>query len=346
MPRSAFAVVKPTAGQDQLQPPQGPTGNLAPQRQLSGASEVSSLTSVPATGQVSTGAQSDHTAGQAQQQCTAIPEESIVSSEPAYERPPVTLRDEGPRVETPQTATSAEKDDIYGATPKQSAHATPVAPQTQYAVGEHVIFSEAAQEPSTEPESKFAGPLPSRSPNRSPESNPAFRVEPPPQQQQQQQGFVVDAPPVTVEPATPSSATTATTATTPTTVAVTSKSSSPDEEGEEEPPSPTESELNRKNREASGSGSGAAPATNTTTSTASGKPVQSSQAIFEEHKRRQLARDMEEKIAIFPTEPEPLAVEQQQRRRRGDDDAPMMSATSYPGQEWNPYGDGWVDDDV
>ncbi|ROW07178.1 hypothetical protein VPNG_07342 [Cytospora leucostoma] len=329
VPRSAFAVVKPTAGQDQLQP-QGPTGNLVPQRQLSGASEVSSLTSVPATGQGSTGAQSDHTVNQVQQQFDAIPEGYTVSSEPAYERPPVTLRDEGPRAETPHTATSADKDDIYGATPRQSAHATPVAPQAQH---EHIIFSEAAQEPSTEPESKFAGPLPSRSPNRSPESNPTFKVEPPPQQQQQQ-GFVVDAPPVTVEPATPSSATTATTATTTATVAVTSKSSSPDDE--EEPPSPTESELNRKNREAGGEA--AAPAT------ISGKPVQSSQEIFEEHKRRQLARDMEEKIAIFPTEPEPLVVEQQRRRR--DDDVPMMSATSYPGQEWNPYGDMWVDDDV
>lgn len=101
---------------------------------------------------------------------------------------------------------------------------------------------------------------------------------------------------------------------------------------EEEPPSPTESELGKKHKEGESGEDGKAPV--------NGKPVQSSAEIFEEHKRKQLLRDMEEKIAIFPTEP------QQLEPKKKDDDAPKMTATSYPGQEWNPYGDGWVDDDL
>lgn len=26
-------------------------------------------------------------------------------------------------------------------------------------------------------------------------------------------------------------------------------------------------------------------------------------------------------------------------------DSPLMSAASYPGQEWNPFGDAWIGDD-
>lgn len=105
---------------------------------------------------------------------------------------------------------------------------------------------------------------------------------------------------------------------------------------EEEPPSPTESELGRKDKEGVETDETGADGK----AMVNGKPVQSSAEIFEEHKRKQLLRDMEEKIAIFPTEPQAL------EPKKKDDDAPMMSATSYPGQEWNPYGDGWVEDDL
>ncbi|ROW10492.1 hypothetical protein VMCG_01740 [Cytospora schulzeri] len=286
VPRSAFAVTKPLAGHDQLQPPQDPAGHLVPQRQLSGASEVSSLTSGPATSQGSTGAHSDHTVSQVHQP-NGIPERNAGSPEPMYERPPVTLKDEGLRMETPVTSTSTEKDDIYGATPRQSAHVTPVKSQAQQNVERVSVPESTTQEHSGEPEVKFSGPPPN---NRSPESKPTFRVEPPSQQE-----FVVDAPPVTGEPGTPSTI------------------PGPDSA----PPSSTLST--------------AAP------------PVQSSAEIFEEHKRKQLLRDMEEKIAIFPTEPE---APEPRKNSKKDDDAPMMSATSYPGQEWNPYGDGWVEDDL
>lgn len=327
VPRSAFAVVRPTAGHDQLQPPQDHANSLVPQRQLSGASEVSSLTSGPATSQGSTGAHSDHTVGQVQQS-NGILARGVANPEPTYERPPVTLRDEGQRMETPVTSTSTEKDDIYGATPRQSVHATPVQPQTQHNDERGIVPGSSTQEHLGEPEVKFSGPLPN---NRSPEFKPTFKVEPP-----SQQGFVVDAPPVTGEPGTPStipaldSAPPSSTLSTAAPV-VTSKSPSP---SEEEPPSPTESELGKKHKESETGEDGKA--------LVNGKPVQSSAEIFEEHKRKQLLRDMEEKIAIFPTETQQML----EPKKKKDDDAPMMSATSYPGQEWNPYGDGWVEDDI
>ena len=313
-------MVKPTPEQEQLQPPQDPASNLVPQRQLSGASEVSSLTSAPATSQGSAGARSDHTVNQAQMS-TTISQRSADSPETSYERPPVTLRDEAPRVGTPTTSASTEKDDIYGATPRQSVHATPVQPQEQHII-EHFVVSEPSQEHPAEPEAKFAGPLPN---NRSPDTNPTFKVEPP-----SQQSFVVDAPPVTAETALPSpSASQA--------PVVTSKSPSPDDE---EPPSPTDSELDRKEGGADGSGSGDGEDSKVAVN---GKPVQSSQEIFEEHKRKQLLRDMEEKIALNPTESEML--DPRMMTKKKEDEAPMMSATSYPGQEWNPYGEGWIEDD-
>lgn len=59
---------------------------------------------------------------------------------------------------------------------------------------------------------------------------------------------------------------------------------------------------------------------------------------FEEAKRKMLQRDMEEKIAVMPEEPEPLT------EKKGES-GPMMSATSYPGQEWNPYEFAYEEDD-
>ncbi|AEO61068.1 hypothetical protein MYCTH_90482 [Thermothelomyces thermophilus ATCC 42464] len=67
-------------------------------------------------------------------------------------------------------------------------------------------------------------------------------------------------------------------------------------------------------------------------------------AIFERAKKkaeeqREMERRMllEEKIPVFPAEPDDGP------GKKGDD-APIMSATSYPGQEWNPYGEGGFED--
>lgn len=335
VPRSSFAVVKPQPGQDQLQPHQG--SNLIPQRQTSGASEVSSLTSVPAANQGGSSSQSSETIHQVQQQAANVsPERIVISPEPVYERPPVTLTDDPPKTESPATSASAEQEDIYGATPRQSRHVSPVQPkdyqqQQQDSVG-HTIDRSPAQEPSGEPESKFAGPLP----NRSPETKPAAKHE----QSPAQQAFVVDVPPVIIEPATA----TTPSAPSPGPRVSTSKSLSPEEV---EPPSPTDSELGKKRTSDSGgnakqgedtiNGGGANGAS-------SAKPVQTSQEIYEEHKRKQLVRDMEEKIALNPTEPDSMMLGPGGKKK--GEDAPLMSATSYPGQEWNPYGDAWIDDDL
>jgi hypothetical protein len=67
--------------------------------------------------------------------------------------------------------------------------------------------------------------------------------------------------------------------------------------------------------------------------------------IFEEAKRKAQLRDMEEKIPVFPTEPDEMMTDARARaeaaRKKAEEDRPLMSATSYPGQEWNPYGDGY-----
>lgn len=337
VPRSAFAVVKPQPGQDQLQPHQG--SNLIPQRQTSGASEVSSLTSVPATNQAGSSTQSSETIHQVQQQTANVsPERIVISPEPVYERPPVTLTDDPPKTESPATSASAEQEDIYGATPRQSRHVSPVQPkeyhqqQQQQDAVVHSIDRSSAQEPSGEPEAKFAGPLP----NRSPETKPAAKNE----QSPAQQSFVVDVPPVIIEPATA----TTPSAPSPGPRVSTLKSTSPEEV---EPPSPTDSELGKKRKSDSsgntkegedGINGGAA------NGASSSKPVQTSQEIFEEHKRKQLVRDMEEKIALNPTEPDSMVMLGPGGKKK--EDAPLMSATSYPGQEWNPYGDAWIDDDL
>ncbi|KXX73022.1 hypothetical protein MMYC01_210655 [Madurella mycetomatis] len=64
-------------------------------------------------------------------------------------------------------------------------------------------------------------------------------------------------------------------------------------------------------------------------------------AIFERAKRKAEAQReaerrlvLEEKIPVFPSEPD------EPGRRREEEMVPQMSATSYPGQEWNPYGEG------
>lgn len=340
VPRSAFAVVKPQPGQDQLQPHQGP--NLIPQRQTSGASEVSSLTSVPATNQGGSSTQSSETIHQVQQQAANVsPERIVISPEPVYERPPVTLSDDPPKTASPATSASAEQEDIYGATPRQSRHVSPVQPkehqqhqqEQQQDTLVHSNDRSPAQEPTAEPEAKFAGPLP----NRSPEAKPVAKIEPSPAQQ----SFVVDVPPLIVEPATA----TTPSAPSPGPRVSTLKSTSPEDV---EPPSPTDSELG-KERESDGSGNrrqGEDGVNGDAASGAgSGKPVQSSQEIFEEHKRKQLVRDMEEKIALNPTEPDNMMMLGPGGKKKGED-APVMSATSYPGQEWNPYGEAWIDDDL
>ena len=67
---------------------------------------------------------------------------------------------------------------------------------------------------------------------------------------------------------------------------------------------------------------------------------QTSAEQFEEHKRKMLLAAQEEKIPVFPDEPK---LEDVPERR--DEDAVQMSATSYPGQEWNPYEFGYEDDE-
>ena len=69
---------------------------------------------------------------------------------------------------------------------------------------------------------------------------------------------------------------------------------------------------------------------------AASKP--SSADIFEQAKRQMLLREQEEKIPVFPSEPD-FTVAPAERKEA--EELPQMSATSYPGQEWNPYGDGF-----
>lgn len=80
---------------------------------------------------------------------------------------------------------------------------------------------------------------------------------------------------------------------------------------------------------------------NTTTATTNSATPPKPIDIYEEARRKAMLRDMEEKIPVFPTEPD---MEGQARAeaeaRRKQEDLPQMSATSYPGQEWNPYGGG------
>lgn len=322
VPRSTFAV-QAMPEQSQLQPPQSSSGDLMPQRQTSGASQVSSLTTEPATHKGSPDIQ------RAQIAQTAQTPGSIPSTQPASpERrlAPITLKDEPwPREESVNTSAPLDKDDLYGATPRQSA----MVAQEQYPI-EHIILSEPAQQsPIDESESKFAGMPAGMSVEPSSEPKIASPAE---------QHFFVDASPAINEPksATPPSAAT-TTSTLPNADTLTRSKSS-----DEEPPSPTESELKpeeakREEDEASASAN-AGENGKTNNFTINGKPVQSSQEIFDEHKRKQLVRDMEEKIAIMP---EPPMLEPPKKM----EDVPMMSATSYPGQEWNPYGDGFEEDD-
>jgi hypothetical protein len=59
-----------------------------------------------------------------------------------------------------------------------------------------------------------------------------------------------------------------------------------------------------------------------------------------------LLHEQEEKIPVFPTEPDmgAAAAEAERRAREAEEreETPQMSATSYPGQEWNPYEAGWA----
>lgn len=66
-------------------------------------------------------------------------------------------------------------------------------------------------------------------------------------------------------------------------------------------------------------------------------------AIFERAKRKaeeereaEMRLVLEEKIPVFSEQDEAAAA----ASRRREEEKPQMSATSYPGQEWNPYGEG------
>lgn len=328
VPRSTFAV-QAVPEQSQLQPPQSSSGDLMPQRQTSGASQVSSLTTEPATHKGSPDIQRAQIA-QTAQSPGSVP--GAPTASPVRQLAPITLKDEPwPREEDSNTSAPIDKDDLYGATPRQSA----MVAQEQYPI-EHIIVSEPAQQsPIDESESKFAG-MPA---GVSVESNPEPKTASPAQQH-----FFVDASPVIYQPksATPPSAATTTSPLPNADTLAQSKSSA--HLADEEPPSPTESELKpeeakKEKDEQANTGVGASSENGkTNTTTINGKPVQSSQEIFDEHKRKQLVRDMEEKIAIMPEQP---MLEPPKKM----EDVPMMSATSYPGQEWNPYGDGFEEDD-
>lgn len=352
VPRSTFAAQQGVPEQSQLQPS---NGELMPQRQTSGASQVSSLTTEPATVKGSPDAQRAQVVQPGQTPVSV--HAAAQPASPERQRAPVTLQDEPmPKVDTPLTSPSLDKDDLYGATPRHSA----VVAQNQYPIqqaqhqNQHVIVSSPVpQSPATTDDSasKFAGmpagmltePTTTTTSKLEPETAPA--------RSEQQQHFILVDPAPAVSTISPQFATPHPT---PTSAASPSqqkqhllvRSKSPLSAGsEEEPPSPTESELKLPR-----DGQAAAAAANTSdinadsgngnggTTTLNGKPVQSSQAIFDEHKRRQLVRDMEEKIAIMPEQVD-------EAPRKKEEAVPMMSATSYPGQEWNPYGEGFEDDD-
>lgn len=64
--------------------------------------------------------------------------------------------------------------------------------------------------------------------------------------------------------------------------------------------------------------------------------MSTARTVFEEAKRQHLLREQEEKIPVLDPQPDPVPVKK-------EDELPQMSATSYPGQEWNPYEAGFGD---
>ncbi|KAK0717222.1 hypothetical protein B0T26DRAFT_751302 [Lasiosphaeria miniovina] len=72
------------------------------------------------------------------------------------------------------------------------------------------------------------------------------------------------------------------------------------------------------------------------------QPPQKSTLVdfVEEAKRKALLREQEEKIPVFPTEPDMDFAAAAAAKKKEQEELPQMTATSYPGQEWNPYGDG------
>lgn len=95
----------------------------------------------------------------------------------------------------------------------------------------------------------------------------------------------------------------------------------------------------------SGSGPGSVNGSSDADSAAVGRQKtirQTSAQQVEEYKRRQMLKDLEEKIPVFVPEVD----EQLEQQRRSEREQPKMSATSYPGQEWNPYAEfTFADDD-
>ncbi|KAK3996282.1 hypothetical protein QBC44DRAFT_318592 [Cladorrhinum sp. PSN332] len=63
----------------------------------------------------------------------------------------------------------------------------------------------------------------------------------------------------------------------------------------------------------------------------------------EEEKMREERLVMEEKIPVF--DDDMLLAAGQNKAGGPNEEKVMMSATSYPGQEWNPYGDGGYESD-
>ena len=73
---------------------------------------------------------------------------------------------------------------------------------------------------------------------------------------------------------------------------------------------------------------------------------QTSAEQYQEAKRKMLMKDLEGLIPVVtPEDAEGGAAGPAGARREDAEEMPHMSATSYPGQEWNPYGEFGYDDD-
>ncbi len=68
---------------------------------------------------------------------------------------------------------------------------------------------------------------------------------------------------------------------------------------------------------------------------------QTSAEQFQEAKRKALLKDLEGLIPVVTPDLDNGGPAQ----RRGGEEMPQMSATSYPGQEWNPYGEFAFDEE-
>ncbi|GKT95145.1 hypothetical protein Ct61P_12995 [Colletotrichum tofieldiae] len=97
-------------------------------------------------------------------------------------------------------------------------------------------------------------------------------------------------------------------------------------------------EAPRNATHANGNANGAASTTLTR-----GKSTRAELEDTEDERKRTIRHEaQEEKILVDPYEE--LQSGGVKYRKEEDPEVPQMSATSYPGQEWNPYGAGGYED--